>query len=79
MAAESNNKYDISNWVKKVTDSCENLDQMNAAFKLMRKASTVIDDPELYSELSSYLSIAENRLFDERIEKLSQKVQLLKG
>lgn len=79
MAAASNNKYDISNWIKKVIDSCENMDQLITAYKLMRRASSIIDDSELYSELWDYQSAAEDKLFDDKIKSLSQKVQLLKG
>ena len=79
MAARSNNKYDISNWVKKVIDSCENMDQLITSYKLMRRAVNMIDDSEIQEELWDYQSAAEDKLFDDKIKSLSQKVQLLKG
>ena len=79
MAATSNNKYDISNWVKKVIDSCENMDQLITAYKLMRRAFYMIDDSVMQAELWDYQSAAEEKLFDDKIKSLSQKVQLLKG
>lgn len=79
MAATSNNKYDIVNWIKKVIDSCENMDQMNTAYKLMGRASLIINDSAVYSELWDYQGNAENKLFDEMIENLSKEVELLKG
>ena len=79
MAAVSNNKYDISNWVKKVIDSCENMDQLITSYKLMRRAVRMIDDSEIQEELWDYQFSAEEKLFDDKIKSLSQKVQLLKG
>jgi hypothetical protein len=79
MAAVSNNKYDIANWVKKVIDSCENMDQLITSYKLMRQAVRMIDDLEIQEELWDYQFSAEEKLFDNKIESLSQKVQLLKG
>ncbi len=79
MAAESNNKYDISNWVKKVVDSCENMDQMNTAYKLMCRAFSIMDDSVIQRDLCNYQTAAENKLFDDSIDRLSKKVQILKG
>ncbi len=79
MAAASNNKYDISNWVKKVMDSCENMDQLITSYKLMRRAVSMIGDSEIQEELWDYQFTAEEKLFDDKIKSLSQKVQLLKG
>lgn len=79
MAAESNNKYDISNWVKKVVDSCENMDQMNTACRLMYRAFRIMDDSVIQRDLWDYQTAAENKLLDDRIDLLSKKVQILKG
>jgi hypothetical protein len=79
MAAASNNKYDILNWIKKVIDSCENMDQLITSYKLMRRAVNMIDDSEIQDELWDYQFAAEEKLFDDKIESLSQKVKLLKG
>jgi adenine C2-methylase RlmN of 23S rRNA A2503 and tRNA A37 len=79
MAAASNNKYDILNWIKKVIDSCENMDQLITSYKLMRRAVNMIDDSEIQEELWDYQSAAEDKLFDDKIKSLSQKVELLKG
>ena len=79
MAARSNNKYDILNWIKKVIDSCENMDQLTTSYKLMRRAVNMIDDSEIQEELWDYQSAAEDKLFDDKIKSLSQKVELLKG
>jgi hypothetical protein len=79
MAAASNNKYDILNWIKKVIDSCENMDQLITSYKLMRRAVNMIDDSEIQEELWDYQFSAEDKLFDDKIESLSQKVKLLKG
>lgn len=79
MAARSNNKYDISNWIKKVIDSCENMDQLNTSYKLMRRAVSMIGDSEIQEELRDYQFAAEEKLFDDKIKSLSQKVELLKG
>lgn len=79
MAAVSNNKYDILNWIKKVIDSCENMDQLTTSYKLMRRAVSMVDDSEIQEELWDYQSAAEEKLFDDKIKSLSQKVELLKG
>lgn len=79
MAARSNNKYDISNWIKKVIDSCENMDQLNTSYKLMRRAVSMIGDSEIQEELRDYQFAAEEKLFDGKIKNLSQKIELLKG
>ena len=79
MAAASNNKYDILNWIKKVIDSCENMDQLITSYKLMRRAVNMIDDLKIEEELWDYQSAAEDKLFDDKIKSLSQKVELLKG
>jgi DNA-binding response OmpR family regulator len=79
MAAASNNKYDILNWIKKVIDSCENMDQLTTSYKLMRRAVSMVDDSQIQEELWDYQLAAEEKLFDDKIKSLSQKVELLKG
>jgi DNA-binding response OmpR family regulator len=79
MAAASNNKYDILNWIKKVIDSCENMDQLNTSYRLMRRAVNMVDDSKIEEELWDYQFSAEGKLFDGKIKNLSQKVELLKG
>jgi hypothetical protein len=54
MAAASNNKYDILNWIKKVIDSCENMDQLNTSYRLMRRAVNMVDDSKIEEELWDY-------------------------
>jgi hypothetical protein len=79
MAAASNNKYDILNWIKKVIDSCENMDQLITSYRLMRRAVNMVDDSKIEEELWDYQFSAEEKLFDGKIKNLSQKVELLKG
>lgn len=54
MAAQSDNKYDVYEWIKKVYDSCETLSQVMTANKLANNFRKVYNDSDLNWELSYY-------------------------
>jgi len=56
MAAETNNKYDVYNWITKVIDSCENYYQFRAADNLISNFDKVYDDWKLTGALRVYSS-----------------------
>jgi len=44
MAAETNNKYDVYNWITKVIDSCKNYHHFKAASNLVSNFHDMYDD-----------------------------------
>lgn len=74
MAALSDNKYDVFNWIIKVYDSVEDNSQLMTAEKLARNFRKKYDDYELNSVLQDYWMKTYDTMKDRRREK-----QLLKG
>jgi hypothetical protein len=56
MAAVSNNKYDIFNWVGKVINSCKTLDHINSAERLVERFRIQTLDHNLYFKLCGKIS-----------------------
>jgi hypothetical protein len=54
MAAVSNNKYDVYEWIIKVYSSCETFQQASAANKLRQNFEKVYNDKQLNWELDWY-------------------------
>ncbi len=54
MAAKSNNKYDVFEWIKKVIDSCETVKHIIATDMLIYNFYNVYDDYDLKMELQLY-------------------------
>lgn len=74
MAAISDNKYDVYNWIIKVYDSVEDNSQLMTAENLARNFRKKYEDYELNSALQDYWIQTYNTLKDRRKNK-----QLLKG
>jgi hypothetical protein len=62
MAAKSDNKYDVFNWIIKVYDSCENVSQIITTEKLIRNFRKMYDDYILYEKLQDHYFKASERL-----------------
>ena len=77
MAAVSDNKYDVFNWIIKVYDSCQTIPQLLTMYKLVRNFRKTYDDYKLYSELDEYYFEVADRLI-QKVDKKTKK-QLLKG
>ncbi len=77
MAAQSDNKYDVFNWIIKVYDSCETIPQLLTVYKLVRNFRNMYDDYKLYSELDDYYFEVSERLMP-KVDKKTRK-KLLKG
>lgn len=73
MAALSNNKYDVANWIKKIIDSSSTEKQFKSARNLVFIYSDRYGDYSLYGELYFYYY---EHLDDFRS---NNKQQLLKG
>jgi hypothetical protein len=56
MAAISDNKYDVYNWIEKVIDSCTTYFHYNSAHRLVTNFYDVYGDIKLSSSLRWYLS-----------------------
>jgi hypothetical protein len=56
MAAITNNIYDMFNWVGKVIDSCETLDHINSAERLVERFRIQTSDHNLYFKLYGKIS-----------------------
>lgn len=54
MAARSNNKYDVYNWIKKVIDSCVTYQQLVVADRLIRLHFSMSGDEYLRNSLNAY-------------------------
>ena len=50
--AETENKYDIWWWVSKVIASCESIDHVNTAERLIQNYTRMFNDPLLASRLA---------------------------
>jgi VCBS repeat-containing protein len=57
MAAVSNNKYDIFNWISQVINSCTNVDQLNNAERLVERFKVNNQDDRLYFKLWAQLAV----------------------
>jgi hypothetical protein len=77
MAAVSDNKYDVFNWIIKVYDSCQTIPQLLTMYKLVQNFRKTYDDYKLYSELDDYHFEVADRLI-QKVDKKTKK-QLLKG
>jgi len=77
MAALSDKKYDVYNWIIKVYDSCESVSQLLTVYKLVRNFRNMYDDYKLYSELDDYYFEVSERLM-QKVDKKTRK-KLLKG
>jgi hypothetical protein len=53
MAAASDNKYDVFNWILKVIDSCNTVQQIHNVDKLIQLFKMQADNPELHKKLVS--------------------------
>jgi len=53
--AETENKYDIWWWVSKVIASCENIDHINAAERLIKNFCVMFNDSQLVKKLYTEL------------------------
>jgi hypothetical protein len=56
MAALTDNKYDVYNWIEKVIDSCKNYHHFRAVDNLITNFDRVYDDWELTGKLLVYSS-----------------------
>jgi hypothetical protein len=77
MAATSDNKYDVFNWIIKVYDSCENISQIITTENLIRNFRKMHNDYILYEELQDHYFEVSERLQQKADKKTSK--QLLKG
>lgn len=73
MAAISDNKYDVFNWIIKVYDSCETLTHIRKVERLIENFYKMYDDYTMYVELGEYYFRVSDRL------KHKTGKQLLKG
>ena len=77
MAALSDNKYDVFEWIKKVYDSCETVYQIITTEKLIRNFRKMFNDYTIERELEDhYLKVSEK--IQQKLDKKTRK-QLLKG
>jgi hypothetical protein len=77
MAANSDNKYDVYNWIIKVYDSCETISQIITTEKLIRNFRKMYDDYTLYDKLQDHYFEVSERL-QQKVDKKTRK-KLLKG
>lgn len=77
MAAQSDNKYDVFNWIIKVYDSCESVSQILTTERLIRNFTKTYDDYTLYSKLQDHYWEVSERL-QQKVDKKTRK-KLLKG
>lgn len=54
MAAKSNNKFDVFEWIKKAIDSCETNEHIKSTNKLIENFYNVYGDFSLKIELRMY-------------------------
>ena len=54
MAAISDNKYDVYDWIKKVIDSCKSHQQVDTVNRLITNFRDIYDDYELTGSLRNY-------------------------
>lgn len=77
MAANSDNKYDVFNWIIKVYDSCETISQILTTERLIRNFRKMYDDYILYDKLQDHYFEVSERL-QQKVDKKTRK-KLLKG
>lgn len=75
MAAQSNNKYDVYNWIRSVIDSTNNINQYPACRNLIKSFYTQYQDWDLRWELDNHCMY---KLRELRSTKKESK-RLLKG
>ena len=56
MAAITDNKYDMFNWVEKIINSCETLDHINSVERLVERFKIQTSDWNLYFKLCTKVS-----------------------
>tara|TARA_R110000868_G_scaffold83946_6_gene236965 strand:- start:149 stop:355 length:207 start_codon:yes stop_codon:yes gene_type:complete len=66
MAAISDNKYDVYKWIIKVIDSCETLDHINSAERLVERFKVQSRDIDLHFTLYHKISIKVKFMKDEQ-------------
>jgi hypothetical protein len=66
MAAISDNKYDVHNWIEKVIDSCTTYFHFKSVDALITNFDTVYDDWELTGKLRVYLTHKNNKRYNEK-------------
>ncbi len=71
MAAQSDNKYDVYNWIMRVYDSCKTVDQIHSAAQLVTNFYKLYQDYKLDSDLLDYHL--------QSLKRLKKSKQLLKG
>lgn len=54
MAAISDNKYDVYNWIKKVIDSCKSHQQIDTVNRLIMNFRDIYNDYDLTGSLRNY-------------------------
>jgi hypothetical protein len=54
MAAQSDNKYDVYNWIMRVYDSCKTVDQIHSAGRLVNNFYKLYQDYGLDRDLHDY-------------------------
>ena len=54
MAAETNNKYDVYNWIIKVIDSCKSHQQIDTVNRLITNFRNIYNDYELTGGLRNH-------------------------
>ena len=70
MAAISDNKYDVFEWIKKVMYSCKDNPQLQSSLTLPSIFLNKYDDYILYSELNIYWSTCYDTLADRKLKQL---------
>lgn len=78
MAAISNNKFEVYEWIKKIIDSCETPIHLVKTTRLIRSFDKLHNDRHLYESLRTYKEIKWDRLFDRsrkylRVDELFKK------
>jgi hypothetical protein len=68
MAALTDNKFDVYNWIKKVIASCKNINHTNSAERLIQNLWRMFNDAQLTSKLQAEL--------DYKIEQLINRINV---
>jgi hypothetical protein len=85
MGAQSDNKYDVFNWIKKIYESCDTLPQLITTNKLATAFKKKYQDNNLDWELKWHEDNCEFKLRDKIVsnkqlrDKIVSNKQLLKG
>ena len=72
MAAASNNKYDVYEWIKKIYDSCQTTEQLATANNLRRKFEKLYNDSDLNWDLDWYRSYNNTRILNSPTNKSNE-------